>query len=62
MVLMPMKLLRRKEDVGLGDIVERVIGPLGGKAFQEWHVKIFGTVCGGCDIRKENWNQRFPLL
>ena len=60
LVLQPMKLLAKPEDTGLGDIVERLIGPIGGEAFKAWYLKTFGKACG-CEMRKESWNRRYPL-
>lgn len=59
-VLLPLKLLAVPEDCGLGDIIARTIGPIGGEAFKEWYKAIFGRPCG-CDVRQEAWNQRYPL-
>ena len=59
-VFLPLKLLARPEDKGLGDIIARTIGPLGGDAFKSWHLKTFGKSCG-CNARQEAWNARFPL-
>lgn len=52
---------RRKEtDAGLGDVVERLIGPIGGDAFKTWFKLATGRDCG-CGARKEFLNQRYPL-
>ncbi len=59
-VLLPMKLLAKPEDKGLGDIIERTIGPMGGDAFKKWYKIIFGRECG-CNARREDWNVRWPL-
>ena len=53
-------LLATEADAGLGDMVERLVGPIGGDAFKEWHQKIFGRACG-CGARKDFLNQRYPL-
>lgn len=58
--LQPLKLLAIPSDTGLGDIVERIVGPIGGDAFKAWHLRIFGKPCG-CQQRKEAWNQMYPL-
>ncbi len=60
MILMPMKALAVEGDKGLGDIIARVIGPIGGDAVKEWWPTIFGTSCK-CSIRQSEWNDRFPL-
>lgn len=59
--LLPTKLLAIDTDKGLGDIVERVIGPIGGNAFTWWHIKTFGKPCSKCGQRKEDWNRDYPL-
>ena len=56
----PLKLLASPADRGLGDIIGRTIGPVGGDAFKAWYIKAFGRPCG-CDLRQEVWNARFPL-
>ncbi len=60
LALKPLKLLCRPGDKGLGDIVERVIGPVGGDSYKAWYEKVFGVPCG-CIKRIDNLNQRFPL-
>lgn len=59
-ILLPLKLLTKPGDRGLGDIVARTIGPFGGDAFKAWHLRIFGKPCG-CANRQEDWNRRWPL-
>lgn len=59
-LMLPLKLLAKPEDKGLGDIVARTIGPLGGDAFKVWYQALFGQSCG-CDARQEVWNQKWPL-
>lgn len=51
---------RKPSDAGLGDMVERLIGPIGGDKFKEWHRKIFGKDCG-CGKRKETLNQLYSF-
>ena len=53
-------LLSNPEDRGLGDVIERTIGPIGGDKFKIWHEKIFRKKCG-CEARKDKWNLRWPL-
>jgi hypothetical protein len=60
LILMPLKLLAQSGDRGLGDIVERVVGPIGGDLYKIWYRKIFGKPCG-CQERKENLNTEYPL-
>ncbi len=55
-----MRLLAKPTDRGLGDIVERTIGPVGGDAYKFWYEKTFSKPCG-CTKRKDNLNERFPL-
>jgi hypothetical protein len=51
---------RKPSDTGLGDIVERIIGPIGGEEFKRWYKTIFGKDCG-CGQRKQWLNGRYPL-
>jgi len=60
LLLRPMKLLAKPTDRGLGDIVERTIGPVGGDAYKLWYRTTFGKTCG-CTKRKDNLNERYPL-
>lgn len=60
LMLRPLKLLAQPGDKGLGDIVERVVGPVGGEAYKKWYLQMFGKPCG-CTKRKDNLNQFFPL-
>jgi hypothetical protein len=53
-------LVRKKEDRGVGDVVERTIGPASSKAFQAWYKRTYGRSCG-CSRRKAEWNQQFPF-
>jgi len=60
LLIRPMKLLAKPDDKGLGDIVERTIGPVGGDAYKLWYKATFGKTCG-CTKRKDNLNERYPL-
>jgi hypothetical protein len=60
LILRPLRLLAKPGDKGLGDIVERVIGPVGGDAYKAWYKNVFGKPCG-CTKRGDNLNKRFPL-
>lgn len=60
MSLVPLKLLAQTGDKGLGDIVARTVGPVGGDAFKAWWLKTFGVPCG-CDGRQEWLNAKYPL-
>lgn len=59
-VLEPLKLLAKEGDRGLGDIVERAVGKVGGDAYKKWYQRIFGRPCG-CNERQEDLNRDFPL-
>lgn len=56
----PLKLMAKPDDRGLGDIVARIVGPIGGDAFKVWFVKAFGRDCG-CADRQQWLNIHFPL-
>lgn len=60
LALRPLKLLAIESDHGLGDIVARHVGPVGGDAFKAWYRYAFGRDCG-CGDRQKWLNQRFPL-
>ena len=55
-----MALLAKAEDRGIGDVIARIVGPIGGDIFKSWHLKTFGKSCG-CLERQESFNQRYPL-
>ena len=59
-ILVPLKRSAKEGDRGAGDIIARVIGPIGGDVFKKWYKTIFGTDCG-CGNRQEVLNQRWPL-
>ena len=59
-ILEPLKLLAKEGDRGLGDIVSRVVGDIGGETYKAWHLKIFGKPCG-CSERQDDLNRDFPL-
>jgi len=58
--LQPLKLLAKPEDKGLGDIIERTIGPIGGDAYKAWYEATFGKPCR-CTKREDQLNERYPL-
>lgn len=60
MLLRPLKLLAKEGDKGLGDIVERTVGPIGGDAYKIWYERIFGKPCG-CSERRDSLNLDYPL-
>ena len=53
-------LLARPGERGIGDIVARTVGPLGGDAFKRWYKNISGKDCD-CPKRQAAWNRRYPL-
>ena len=55
-----MKAMAQDGDRGLGDIVERAVGPIGGSLFKAWFLRTFGKSCG-CKERQEEWNALYPL-
>src|SRR5215467_6672077 len=59
-ILSPLRLMAREGDRGAGDIIARVIGPIGGDAFKKWYKVTFGKDCG-CGNRQEALNARWPL-
>lgn len=50
--------LRAQGDQGVGDTVERIIGPDNGDKLKAWYQKTFHRVCG-CDGRKADWNIKY---
>jgi hypothetical protein len=50
----------RPKDTGLGDVIERVVGPIGGLAFKLWFKRITARDCG-CTARKQKLNAQYPL-
>ena len=54
------KLLAKPGDRGLGDIIARTIGPVGGDAFKTWYKEKFGQDCG-CRDRQIHLNRTYPL-
>lgn len=47
------------EDQGIGDVIERLIGPIGGSAFKVWYKLAAGHDCS-CGARKQILNARYP--
>ena len=52
-------LLAEEGDTGIGDTVERTIGPVASGAFKGWHRRTFGRPCA-CSERRERWNSQYP--
>jgi hypothetical protein len=59
-ILRPIKCFAQPSDRGAGDVIARVIGPIGGEAFKIWYKAMFGKDCG-CGHRQEVLNARWPL-
>ncbi len=57
--LRPMSLLAQTGDAGLGDIVARMVGPIGGDSYKAWAGKTFGGC--GCWERQQDLNTLYPL-
>jgi hypothetical protein len=53
-------LLAKPGDKGLGDVIARTVGPIGGDAYKAWFVKLFNRSCG-CQERQEQLNAQYPL-
>jgi hypothetical protein len=51
----------KPEETGLGDVIERLVGPIGGNTFKIWYKRITGKNCG-CGQRKQKLNELYPLL
>ena len=58
--LQPFKLLAVEGDQGLGDIIARTVGPVGGDAFKDWYKRTMGQDCG-CRDRQIYLNTTYPL-
>ena len=50
--------LRKAEDKGVGDTVQRIAAWFGGERFKTFSSKI-GMPCG-CSERQDNWNTQYP--
>lgn len=59
-ILDGLKKLAKPSDKGLGDIIARAVGPIGGDAFKSWYKQTFGKSCG-CTQRQEWLNKKFPI-
>ena len=56
----PLRMFALPGDKGLGDIVERIIGPAGGEAYKIWYKQTFGKSCG-CSQRRDKLNLLYSL-
>lgn len=52
------KLLRKPEDKGVGDTIQRIAAKFGGERFKAFSAKI-GIPCG-CSQRQDEWNRLWP--
>lgn len=56
-----LSLLKTDADKGIGDTIERLIGPMNSAKFKEWYKLTFGKACG-CNARKDKWNKEYPFF
>lgn len=52
------RILRKPEDKGVGDTVQRIAATFGGERFKAWAERI-GIPCG-CTQRQKEWNRVWP--
>jgi len=52
------KLLRKPEDAGVGDTIQRIAAKFGGERFKRWAARL-GIPCG-CSTRQADWNRMYP--
>lgn len=55
-----LSLLKTDADRGIGDVIERIIGPVNSAKFKEWYKITFGKSCG-CTVRQKRFNEEFPF-
>jgi hypothetical protein len=53
-------MLASSTDQGIGDVIARLIGPVGGDAYKTWFLATFGQSCG-CSERQSDLNAIYPL-
>jgi hypothetical protein len=53
-------MLASATDQGIGDVIARLIGPVGGDAYKMWYLATFGRSCG-CSERHSEFNSKYPL-
>jgi hypothetical protein len=51
--------MKNDSDKGVGDTIQRVVGPVGGDSFKRWFQTIFHKSCG-CTERQEAFNNQYP--
>jgi hypothetical protein len=54
------RIAAKPEDKGMGDLIERMIGPIGGGKFKIWHKRVTGKDCS-CGTRKQKLNELHPF-
>lgn len=55
-----MRLVRRAEDKGVGDTMARIVGAIGGDAWNAWYVRTTGEKCPSCAARQAGFNALYP--
>ena len=55
-----LKEFAKEEDIGIGDVVHRMIGEETSAAFEAWYLATFGKPCK-CKGRQARWNKLYPL-
>ena len=48
-------------ELGVGDTLARLIGPIGGEAYKQWFENKFGRTCG-CTERQAQLNKQYPYV
>ncbi len=48
-------------DKGIGDTIERIVGPVGGDAFKKLYKSIMKQDCG-CNYRRDLLNKEYPYV
>lgn len=52
--------LAKPEDKGIGDVVARMAGAVGGETMSEWYTRLTGKECG-CASRQNALNAMYPF-
>jgi hypothetical protein len=50
----------KPSDTGIGDVIARIVGPVGGEAYKTWYQATFKKRCG-CAERQADLNALYPL-
>jgi hypothetical protein len=53
-------LLASATDQGIGDVIARLLGPVGGAAYKTWFLATFRRSCG-CSERQSDLKAKYPL-